>query len=114
LGIIANILGTICIGVWLGRVAPSYGNETAWLWCIISLVSAEGAWWLFSYSGNKSVKSLLSLVLAIFWGFVGKAFATLIGAGASISFLPDANIMFVIFCLSSLALHLRLTFRRRK
>ena len=108
LGIITNILGAICIGVWLGRVAPSYGNETAWAWLIISFVTSEGAFWLFNYSGNKSLKGFLSIILSIMWGFVGKAFATLIGAGTSIGFLPDANIMFALFLIGSFGLHMRM------
>lgn len=112
-GIIGDVLGAIFIAVWLGRLLPSYGNETAWWGFIFSIVISVGASYLFFNSGNKILNSGLALVLAIYWGFVGHAFAILINAGVSIPFLPDANIMSFVFFLGALFLHLYLTFTRK-
>lgn len=111
-GIIANILGSIFIGVWLGRTAPSYANELAWWGMILSLVFSVAAFWLFDYSGNRLLKIALSVILAIFWGFVGNTFATLIGAGTNIGILPDGSIMSVLFLLGSFGLFIWMTFKR--
>ena len=68
-GIIANMLGSIFIGMWLGGALPSYGNETAWWGLLFSVVCSVGAFWLFDYSRNKLLRGFLSVMLAIFWGW---------------------------------------------
>lgn len=110
-GLVANLLGAIFIGLWLARILPSpeNSNETGW-WGFIfaSLISSGGAVTFFN-SGNRKLNSGLALVLALYWGFVGHAFGIL----TSGSFLPDQNILAFLFFIISLVLHLYLTFKRR-
>lgn len=110
--IIANLVGSIFIGVWLGRLVPSTGNELAWWGIILSFVVSVGAFWLFDYSGNKLLKVALAVILAFIWSITGFAFATLIGAGTSIGFLPDANVLSILFLFAVLGLCIWKTFRR--
>lgn len=110
--IIANFIGSIFIGIWLGRLVPSTGNEMAWWGIILSFVVSVGAFWLFDYSGNKLLKVALAVILAFIWSITGFAFATLIGAGTNISFLPDANVLSILFLFAVLGLCLWKTFRR--
>jgi hypothetical protein len=111
-GVIANIIGSILIGLWLVSAVPSPGNDAAWWGCVFTLACSIGIFWLFNYSGNKLLKALLATLLAIIWGFVGNALATLVGAGTHIGFLPDPDVMSVLFLIGSFGLHLWITFRR--
>lgn len=109
-GIVADVIACIFIGVWLGRAA---GINSGWLGFFFFLVGSAGAFYLLILSENAILKAFLSFLIAIIWGFFGYAFATLIGAGAFIAFLPDPNTMSVLFLFGSLGLHLYFTFKRK-
>lgn len=108
-GIVADMFACIFIGVWLGRGA---GIDAGWLGFFFFLVGTAGAFYLLILSENAILKAFLSFLIAIIWGFFGYAFATIIGAGAFIAFLPDPNAMSVLFLFGSLGLHLYFTFKK--
>lgn len=110
--IVASIIGSVFIGLWLGALMPSPGNELAWWGIILALIFSIGALWLFDYSGNRLLKVVFGVILAFTWSVVGFAIATIIGAGTKIGFLPDANITSILFLIGILVLCLWLTFRR--
>ena len=112
-GIIADVIGAIFMGLWFVGQMPSYANEAGW-WAFIfcSLISGTLSW-LFFASNRKKLNWTLAVVLAFYWGLVGNAFATLIGAGTRISFLPDGSILFVLFLVASFGLHWWLLGRRK-
>jgi serine/threonine protein kinase len=112
-GLAGDMLGALFIGIWVGHIVPSYGNNTAWWSFIFAALFSLGGSYLFFSSGNKGLNVVLSFLLAIYGGFVGNAFAALIGAGINVVFLPDADIMAVVFFASSLLIHLSLTFKRK-
>ena len=73
IGILANFVGSMLIGFWLVPLVSSPNNEDAWWGFIFSALCSIGLFYLFSISGNRYLKSCLSLALAVFWGFVGAA-----------------------------------------
>jgi serine/threonine protein kinase len=113
-GFVLNLIGSILIGVWLAGAVPSYGNENAYWGFFGFIISSELLLFFFDKSLNKFLLVIASFALAVFWGFVGTAFAIIIGAGTTITFLPDYNVMPVFFFLISLTIHLILTFKRKR
>jgi hypothetical protein len=115
LAVVASVIGSIFVGIWLGRdLAPSPGNELAWWGIILALIFSIGPLWLFDYTGNKLLRVAMGVILAITWSVVGFAFATIIGAGTKIGFLPDANVTSILFLAGIFALCLWQTFRRAR
>lgn len=113
-GIIADVIGAIFMGFWFVGQMPSYAHEAGWwAFIIFSLVSVALSW-LFFASNRRMLNWTLAAILAFYWGLVGNAFATLIGAGTRIIFLPDGNIMFVLFLVVSFLLHGWLLTRRKR
>ena len=111
-GIVANIIGAILIGVWFARSYTSLNNENGWWSFIFWILYSTILLVLFDISENKYLRFILSIALAIFWGFVGNALAFI--AGTVIGFLPDANVLSFLFFLISLGIHLSLTFKQRQ
>jgi len=112
-GTIANVIGAIFMGLWFVGQMPSYANEAGWWAFIIFSLGSAGLGWLFFASSRKKLNWTLVAILAFYWGLVGNAFATLIGAGTRIGFLPDGNIMFVLFLVVSFSLHGWILSRRK-
>lgn len=109
----AHMLAAIFIGIWSGQIEYSPQNETAWWIFIFSLLFSTGAFSLFFISGHKLLNLLLVIILGFYWCIAGFAFATVIGAGSRITFLPDADVMSVLFLLGSLGLLGWMLFKRK-
>ena len=112
-GIIADVIGAIFVGLWFVGQMPSYANEAGWWAFIFCSIISAGLSWLFFASNRRMLNWTLAAILTFYWGFVGNAFATLIGAGTRIGLLPDGNIMFVLFFAGSFFLHGWLLTRRK-
>ncbi len=112
-GLGVHVLGAIFIGIWFASVAKIPGNEAAWWVFLISLVSSAGLFALFFVSLNRPLRLAASIFLSFYWAIAGSAFATVLGAGTRIGFLPDPTVSFVLALLISSGVFLWLLFKKK-
>lgn len=113
-GVSANLFGAILIGVWVGQMLPTAGNDNAYWSFLIAAVLSITAFYGFFIARNKVFDIVVSGLLAFYWGLVGMAVATLIGSGSRLTALPTPNVVFFFFFVVSLILHLAIILKRKR
>src|SRR5579875_3679044 len=68
---------------------------------------------LFFITRKVFLAIVMAVILALYWGLLGQALASLLGTGTRIPWLPPGDVMFVLFTLGSFAIFLKYIFARK-
>jgi len=112
-GFIANSIAAILIGLWVGAVSPSPGNQNAyWVFLLAGFFSCC-LFLLFFITRKVFLAIVMAVIQALYWGLLGQALASLPGTGTRIPWLPPGDVLFVFFTLGSFAIFLKYIFARK-
>src|SRR5579875_1781164 len=112
-GFIANSIAAILIGLWVGTISPSPGNQNAyWVFLLAGFFSCC-LFFLFFITRKVFLAFVLAVIQALYWGLLGQALASLLGTGTHIPWLPPGDVLFVFFTLGSFAIFLKYIFARK-
>ncbi len=112
-GFIANSIAAILIGLWVETISPSPGNQNAYWVFLLAVFFSCCLFFLFFITRKVFLAIVMAVILALYWGLLGQALASLLGTGTHIPWLPPGDVLFVFFTLGSFAIFLKYIFARK-